>query len=392
MNMNIASLAKGLVLGCDILNLLDGMNKVQECQTNRWVHAAYLVNRIVVLGCTLTHVGLELSGANAKTLQFEKAIELFPRAASFILRLAKEAALLDESQTPPNLQALSRFLQRGFLAPLSDIAITSIEFDAYNFKGYVDMTPAEFEKAKQYLYEYDINQDNYKSMLEEAPRMLMGASLARFAFETRAIDIASNAAMNTYFSLIHYMRHFRILANELDVLANQAAPAPNRMADANHPVAVPHQQTPMRRAAVSTGTQTDELTEEEVGLFVNFPFIIPPLHNDNLFKKYICPITHEPIRDPVGDPHTSTTLYERAAIHTWLSNHQVSPWTNKPLEPSQLIEKPALKNAINHRLRYHQEKVWEYMRSQDYQNILNTPLEANIELTIREENPNVHTV
>jgi hypothetical protein len=394
MNVNLVSLTKGFVLACDVLNLLNGINKIQESENNRWMHAAYLVNRIVILGCTFTHIGLELNGAKSETLEREKIIELIPRFTDVFVRFGRELALLEESGTPLNIQTLFRPFQKGILAPFSDLAITGIEFEAYNDKHYLDMTPEEFEKVRHKefcddngnVYEYDISLEDCKLELEQAPKMLMAASLARFAFEACAI----NATANTCSSLIHYMRNFRRLANDLEAANNQAPPLPRR-ADANIPAIPPLQPPPVRRAAIPPANPIEEFSEDDIGLFVNLPFIPPPLYNDPLFKKFICPITTCPIRDPVGDPYTSTTLYEKSAILEWLSIRQVSPLTRIPLEPAQLIPKPALKNAIKHRLLYHQKKVLEYMESPEYQAILNAPLEEDLNLAIAQENPNVHS-
>lgn len=54
----------------------------------------------------------------------------------------------------------------------------------------------------------------------------------------------------------------------------------------------------------------------------------------------ICPITHEPIMDPLVDPEGFA--YERAAIMSWVSRHQTSPMTRSRLSTDQLS--PLLQN------------------------------------------------
>lgn len=50
-----------------------------------------------------------------------------------------------------------------------------------------------------------------------------------------------------------------------------------------------------------------------------------------------CPITHQPMRDPVRTCEWNASrpdchVYERKAIEKWLRNKRTSPWTNLPLE------------------------------------------------------------
>ena len=63
-------------------------------------------------------------------------------------------------------------------------------------------------------------------------------------------------------------------------------------------------------------------------------------------ELYLCPITHELMKDPVvcGDGFT----YERAAIEAWLRNkkHPVSPMTGEPVDPKAIIPNHSLKSDI----------------------------------------------
>lgn len=80
------------------------------------------------------------------------------------------------------------------------------------------------------------------------------------------------------------------------------------------------------------------------------------LEEDVIFRKYICPISNRPIRDPVGDPN-GATLYERVSILERLQENQTSPVTRLPLMTSQLIERPDLKALIDARLDEHSRVV-----------------------------------
>ena len=73
-----------------------------------------------------------------------------------------------------------------------------------------------------------------------------------------------------------------------------------------------------------------------------------PINNDvpitNAFTIPICPITHEPIINPVIDHEGNT--YESHAIREWIRSNHSSPITRAPLEESNLIPNRALIHAI----------------------------------------------
>lgn len=90
------------------------------------------------------------------------------------------------------------------------------------------------------------------------------------------------------------------------------------------------------------------------------PFIPVPLHKDIFFKRFVCPITMEPIRDPVGDPN-GHQVFERRAAEEWLRRgHRTSPITRGEL--TRFVEKPHLKAAIDERLRFHEERIREHIQ------------------------------
>ena len=65
-------------------------------------------------------------------------------------------------------------------------------------------------------------------------------------------------------------------------------------------------------------------------------------------KNFICPITQEPMIDPViiANGHS----YEREAIQEWLADHNTCPKTNLVLEHKELISNKTLKAAIHEML------------------------------------------
>lgn len=88
----------------------------------------------------------------------------------------------------------------------------------------------------------------------------------------------------------------------------------------------------------------------------NLSYIPEQLYDDQVFSRYECAITAAPIRDPVCDSN-GVTLYERAAILSWIDIHHTSPITRSPLVAHQLLERPALRALIDARLQFHQQRI-----------------------------------
>lgn len=118
------------------------------------------------------------------------------------------------------------------------------------------------------------------------------------------------------------------------------------------------------------------------------PTIPTPLEDDIVFSRYVCSITHEPVRDPVGDPN-GHALYERAAIMEWLNRgNNRSPVTQQAMTSRDLIEKPILRRLIDRRLKYHEQRLWDYMQSrQNLQAGLNSPVEGELQAAVDRGKP-----
>jgi hypothetical protein len=70
--------------------------------------------------------------------------------------------------------------------------------------------------------------------------------------------------------------------------------------------------------------------------------------------EFICPITHEMMKDPVTAEDGFS--YERLAIEEWFSRDKiVSPMTNMPLTTKEVVTNGSLKKAID-----------DYLKSMDF--------------------------
>jgi len=61
--------------------------------------------------------------------------------------------------------------------------------------------------------------------------------------------------------------------------------------------------------------------------------------------RFVCPITHAVMQDPVVDPHGHT--FERKAIHAWLRRRTCCPLAREPLHPQELAPNGVLAAEID---------------------------------------------
>ena len=52
-------------------------------------------------------------------------------------------------------------------------------------------------------------------------------------------------------------------------------------------------------------------------------------------KEYLCPITHQIMKNPVNAPDGNT--YEESALKEWLSRNPTSPITRDPMDSTALV-------------------------------------------------------
>lgn len=88
-------------------------------------------------------------------------------------------------------------------------------------------------------------------------------------------------------------------------------------------------------------------------------FIPVEFHWDEVFIKYKCSISGDPIRTVLEE--TSETgvpiLYEKIVVETLLSSEPVSPVSGRPLCINQLISRPDIQSIIDERLDFFSEQI-----------------------------------
>ena len=351
--MSVAlNIAKAMNVVCDAF-------LVTESIADKWyddnprTSSASLASRAV----NLTLSGAEIAGVlmetNAQSLERLKSFELFARFVGTPIKFRDEAAQYDGT-----LKGKLRLIERGVVAPLADMVRVHAEAQMYGEKKYLDLPPEEQATAQRPIYEW--KQDD--SDPESGHWEIVGH---------RPFDLKESEEIYAYYRKCHIAASSARVSSEASVLSSSIQNAYDRLA----------------RSIVSTPSQSATVDYDTFNL-KQFNAIPDILFNDVVLSRYTCAITQIPIRDPVGDPN-GTTLYERQAILDWLNRNPTSPMTRQPLSKDQLVEKPALKSLIDHRLEKHSKKLWDYVQqSQLFSTRSNQPASTTLQGPADAENPN----
>lgn len=310
---------KGAVVFCDGYKLYEAARHAYYGPTpdeNKWLVRINLGNRLVILALNTC----ELGEFNNQTLSFIKAGECISRFIDVPFRLYESIKKGDTG---------IRLVERGIIAPFADLVRVAAKGNIYQEKAYLDLSPEEQAKPIRPVYEWDDDLEKdvlvgYRPIdVQECHKIIARDECSeRIATCVRVVaEIAMvSGTESLYFSLVQFLQD----------------------------------------RGLPPGGDEDR---DEDHILLNLDAIPDPLHTDVVFSKYICPITHSPIRHPVGDPTNPRVLYEKDMIVTWLKTHHTSPTTRKPLTISQLIPKPALQALINARLIEHEDRLWDYLEA-----------------------------
>lgn len=336
----ISAVTRGLTAATDLISLFESAEKVfqnQGARQNGALHKASIVNRLVCLGFTIAEVGMVLSGKKSEDLLTLKKIEILPRFAQLPLSACIETLDADESS-----RGAFKAFEKGIISPFADLFRLSAQYRCYYESRFLEMDPEKLSAEKRPIYETqaigaEANQviTGYKAVdLEECKQNLAsaeksaasGAILRALAENGILEQMVFDLSIPLYERLAHFLRR-----------DHRPAPAP-----------------------APAGQQAPQVADLDLNA-ANHPRIPLLLHEDDVFRAFICPITQEPIRDPVLDPTNGQTLYERHAILAWLNVDHISPTTRQPLEAADLLEAPAIRAIIDRRLQHHFLGVQNYL-------------------------------
>ena len=343
-SVNVAS--KALTMACDILGALNAVTVAYRSrgEQDEVIFAkACAVNRLALLGFSSVEIGMLASGVKANPLLVLKVIELFPRIGQIGLQFASEVVsphpfsmVEGEPFEETVAKRIMRIVSKGLVAPIADFFRVNAEISGYSEQRYLEIL-AKDPTAKRPIYEPDndggfkivgerpIDAKECETAIEEARNVAAVSSIVRATAEMDFEGPAVGTASVVYGQLARFMRN-----------ALAFIPAHERNEDEN-----------------------DRIDWTNL---VALDVIPDPLAEDEIFQRYICPITLRAIRHPVLDPN-GVTLYERSAIEGYLrGERKPSPITHQMMSREDLGEAGDIQAIIDARLRQHQQRFAEFIQ------------------------------
>ena len=267
-------------------------------------------------------VGAKLGNASNKTMRGLKIGE-------FLAFLAIVAPIEVSVSIEDTLKGRIKGIQgiAKIVAPVYSISRVAVELSIYQERHYLGLSPEELAKERRSVLkpggdpEYEekpVIADECKENLSRLEKDFPFVSTVESALRASTI----NKTINLYQQLARTLR------------------APSVLQDSN------------------------ALLVEDPFDLLRLRTIPTKLHHDAVFNRYKCPLTHVPVRDPVGDPtltdsagHLTSPVFERNFMVTWIRQKGTSPNTRKPLAIHQLVRKPHLRALIDHRLQFHSDRL-----------------------------------
>lgn len=350
-------------VAADGIGFVANIHKVATTRNDdiRPVRIAGIVFDGIALVANVSAAGGKSLGSSHKTLANIKAAEVAAHCVNLPIKTVERTIDFAEGRI-----GKLQFLE-GTVASFSSVARSGLEHSKEVNQHLLSLSPDDLSKVTEPIFDYsdprhpreigrkNITQQECKERLASAENALPVANAIEIAAKSRSAVTTTVKGMRAV-----YRTAF-----------NQAVNGNPNANNGNGNAGNVQQNIPVAQVIDPLSVNLTDLT-----------FIPEALHTDIVFRDYVCPITQEPIRDPVCDPN-GTTLYERRAITTWINVNHRSPVTQQPLQVIDLLERPSLKIAIDTQLAFHQQRM-----RQALQQSMTVQLPNNLIQAARTENPN----
>lgn len=276
-----------------------------------------------------------MSGLSAKTLKTIKVSEIFTRIIESCVAPSTVCLEPDVEAHQDDMKGVLKFMEKAIIVPFASFSRAVTDLSILNEQIYLEMSPEELSKATRPAYEGEGKDRIYigeKPVTKEECQKNIDAALGDLHVECVSETLFRLEAVSGLTSQIS-----KIIEKLFEEVRRDAGPVPH---PEEHPAE--HHEGPLPIDPFNLKARKT---------------IPEALHGDTVFKRYICPITNKPIRNPVGDPNDRRIVYEKEAIESAIARTGKSPITGRSLEANQLLSLPHIRASIADRLTFYEEAI-----------------------------------
>lgn len=358
----VSGLCRATRVLCEMSEIVDHASQTASEDGERGLLLRALsVVQTLSFGICCAEFGAQMSGASNATLGSIKRAEVLTRFLEIPLQVRKTEIEEEHTGVASSWGKVVMLFANGLLPSLSSVFRASNEAVTYNERAYLDMDPVQLAEQRRIITDEDgniiakrpVTREECEDIVRQAESQHPVLSAAEVFFKIKGPAHIAKNFKNTYARL----------AGRLHAGIPTVAGVPL------HPMAAAREGIPV----------VDQHTFDLLAC----SSIPVELHDDVIFSRHTCVISHEPIRHPAGLPGEAS-LYELSILAQWVREHGTSPTTRRPVGVHQIITKPAIQALIDHRLLFHQARLLEHVR----QGIEIPASDAGIVLTAQAEEGN----
>lgn len=307
-----------------------------------------IVSRLLCLSAFGDEVKAHYEGVSSSGVLDLKKKEGLIRFIDFCARFSKAACDIENNN-------VFEVVEQGFFTPLASFFRAATEIEIYDNKALLEMTPEERAKQPKPIYD--------AGGIDDMPKVI-GHKIVTEA-ECRD-EIASAEKFDTFFKLAEAALKTRPLVPMIADSANKVFRTCQNLIETFRDLA----------SAGNNSVDADNSFKLE-----DLSIIPEVLYQDHVLSNYVCPISKKLVRTPVRGP--DGLIYERRAVVVALRTSGLTR-NGLALQLSDFVEQPAVKAIIDARLRFHQERVNEYVELG-----LEMPMNAASQNAANAENPHL---
>lgn len=331
---NICKFVRVACEGSEVINSAAKSLDARAEPVERTVDVVLTILKALSLGANCTEFRAQLKGASNATLHDIKTLEAVARLFQIPFEMCNPMFKGMNEGRDFNWKELGQSL----LTPTVSFLRAANEQQMYQEQAYLDMSPEELSKARRITTDEDGTVTEIRPVVREECEAILKRA--------RSVEPSLNAA------------EVLLRTGGVTRIANNLTEAYGRLAQRLQAPAVPLPAPVPPHPLAMVGIGVPAVNQNVFDLLA-LPLIPLELQNDIVFRRYICPISQEPIRHPVGlpgEPH----LFERSVLTRWIRDHGTSPISRQRVRLNQIVGRPAIQALINHRLEFHQQRLIQH--------------------------------